>query len=133
MTVKAYARFVPVDLALVPIKPGLAALSFERARQGQLSVPPTATRLAPGICRFVPKADWSERGDLNSRPLAPEASALPGCATLRPTSHRWEIRAKHLQKADAPRRHPPSPKLSAIMQPARNRYSELRASRPVMV
>src|SRR5438128_4538576 len=28
---------------------------------------------------------WSERGDSNSRPLAPEASALPGCATLRPT------------------------------------------------
>ena len=26
---------------------------------------------------------WSERGDSNSRPLAPEASALPGCATLR--------------------------------------------------
>src|SRR5690606_28967367 len=29
--------------------------------------------------------EWSERGDSNSRPLAPEASALPGCATLRPT------------------------------------------------
>jgi hypothetical protein len=31
------------------------------------------------------KRHWSERGDSNSRPLAPEASALPGCATLRPT------------------------------------------------
>ena len=30
-------------------------------------------------------SDWSERRDSNSRPLAPEASALPGCATLRPT------------------------------------------------
>jgi hypothetical protein len=29
--------------------------------------------------------DWSEREDSNLRPLAPEASALPGCATLRPT------------------------------------------------
>ena len=29
--------------------------------------------------------EWSERGDSNPRPLAPEASALPGCATLRPT------------------------------------------------
>jgi hypothetical protein len=27
--------------------------------------------------------NWSERRDLNSRPLAPHASALPGCATLR--------------------------------------------------
>src|SRR5215471_17737962 len=26
---------------------------------------------------------WSERRDLNSGPLAPHASALPGCATLR--------------------------------------------------
>jgi hypothetical protein len=26
---------------------------------------------------------WSERQDLNLRPLAPQASALPGCATLR--------------------------------------------------
>ena len=31
------------------------------------------------------KKNWSEREDLNLRPLAPEASALPGCATLRPT------------------------------------------------
>ncbi len=27
--------------------------------------------------------NWSEREDLNLRPLAPHASALPGCATLR--------------------------------------------------
>jgi hypothetical protein len=27
--------------------------------------------------------DWSERRDLNSGPLAPHASALPDCATLR--------------------------------------------------
>ena len=26
---------------------------------------------------------WSGRADLNRRPLAPEASALPGCATSR--------------------------------------------------
>ena len=29
--------------------------------------------------------NWSEREDLNLRPPAPEAGALPGCATLRPT------------------------------------------------
>ena len=27
--------------------------------------------------------DWSGRGDLNSRPPAPKAGALPGCATPR--------------------------------------------------
>src|SRR3990172_5618855 len=27
--------------------------------------------------------NWSERADLNGRPLAPQASALPNCATLR--------------------------------------------------
>ncbi len=27
--------------------------------------------------------DWSGRRDLNPRPLAPQASALPGCATPR--------------------------------------------------
>jgi hypothetical protein len=27
--------------------------------------------------------EWSEWGDSNSRPPAPEAGALPGCATLR--------------------------------------------------
>jgi hypothetical protein len=29
------------------------------------------------------KKIWSGRGDLNSRPLGPEPSALPGCATPR--------------------------------------------------
>jgi hypothetical protein len=36
-------------------------------------------------CSHLRAKCWSERGDSNSRPLAPEASALPGCATLRPT------------------------------------------------
>ena len=27
--------------------------------------------------------NWSERQDLNLRPLVPQTSALPGCATLR--------------------------------------------------
>jgi hypothetical protein len=29
------------------------------------------------------RKDWSGRGDLNSRPPAPKAGALPGCATPR--------------------------------------------------
>ena len=33
---------------------------------------------------------WSGRRDLNSRPLAPEASALPSCATPRRFGKRWE-------------------------------------------
>src|ERR1017187_10276883 len=35
--------------------------------------------LIPGTCFF-----WSGRADLNCRPVAPQASALPGCATSRP-------------------------------------------------
>ena len=31
---------------------------------------------------------WSERRDLNPRPLPPQGSALPGCATFRPTPRR---------------------------------------------
>ena len=36
---------------------------------------------------------WSGREDLNLRPLRPERSALPGCATPRPgrTEHEFEI------------------------------------------
>jgi hypothetical protein len=33
----------------------------------------------------TPKYIWSERKDSNLRPLAPHASALPGCATPRKT------------------------------------------------
>src|SRR5579883_1519174 len=38
-----------------------------------------------GKLRFhsIHNRDWSERRDLNSGPLAPHASALPDCATLR--------------------------------------------------
>src|SRR5262245_32009659 len=32
----------------------------------------------------TPFGSWSEREDLNFRPPAPHAGALPGCATLRP-------------------------------------------------
>ncbi len=37
--------------------------------------------------RWSQKKDWSGREDSNLRPLAPHASALPGCATSRPV--RW--------------------------------------------
>src|SRR5438105_5114784 len=37
----------------------------------------------PGNTRKIRGLDWSGRLDLNQRPLAPQASALPGCATPR--------------------------------------------------
>src|SRR5215469_14055672 len=42
---------------------------------------------------------WSGRGDLNSRPPAPKAGALPGCATPR---HEVRIDYTALADADAP-------------------------------
>ena len=48
--------------------------------------------------------EWSERGDSNSRPLAPEASALPGCATLRPTSFRPNLCETRASQCNGARR-----------------------------
>src|SRR3569833_1298669 len=41
--------------------------------------------------RMKPSKSWSERCDSNTRPSAPKADALPGCATLRslPWLTRW--------------------------------------------
>jgi hypothetical protein len=50
---------------------------------GQLQdkVPRTLLSL---VCRLKKRSRcWSERQDLNLRPLVPQTSALPGCATLR--------------------------------------------------
>ena len=41
------------------------------------------TMMLPGFVG-AEEVEWSGRRDLNSRPLAPQASALPGCATSRP-------------------------------------------------
>ena len=54
------------------------------------------TRLRRGTLGFtIPHDDadngkWSERRDLNPRPFAPQANALPVCAT--PRKKRYEIR-----------------------------------------
>src|SRR5574341_471593 len=40
------------------------------------------------IFQRAQREEWSGRADLNCRPLAPQASALPGCATSRRESHR---------------------------------------------
>jgi nucleotidyltransferase substrate binding protein (TIGR01987 family) len=50
----------------------------EAAEKGFINDPP-----AWFIYREVRRVYWSGRPDLNRRPLAPQASALPGCATPR--------------------------------------------------
>ena len=47
----------------------------------------TAQPLSVGASPVTLHESWSGRPDLNGRPLAPHASALPGCATPRS----WEI------------------------------------------
>ena len=48
--------------------------------------------------------EWSERRDSNPRPLDPQSSALPGCATLRFHKKPYDNRAlkarRNLQKCD---------------------------------
>ncbi|GEM_PF-3632480 len=57
---------------------GVQAFPFE-SRIFSTRVDP---RLEP-VVLWVRNRGWSGRGDLNSRPLGPEPSALPGCATPR--------------------------------------------------
>ena len=48
------------------------------------------------IKRSMQMKGWSGRGDLNSRPLGPEPSALPSCATPRTIKKRYAQSAKRL-------------------------------------
>src|SRR5215475_13883901 len=53
---------------------------------------------------------WSGRRDLNSRPHAPQACALPGCATYRPASGRrcgGELRGPNRRRFFTARLSPP--------------------------
>jgi hypothetical protein len=43
--------------------------------------------------------DWSERRDSNSRPSAPKADALPGCATLRLSSELYLLKSTVLGRS----------------------------------
>ncbi len=66
------------------ILPATAALIFDpdpATLWARLSAPPASTARRGGVERTP--GFWSGRRDLNSRPLAPQASALPGCATSR--------------------------------------------------
>src|SRR5215831_19499541 len=51
-------------------------------RSASLHLHGVSMKVSIGTLRKARKY-WSERRDLNSGPLAPHASALPGCATLR--------------------------------------------------
>src|SRR5208337_101058 len=53
-------------------------------RPGQFSSQQLESGRVIGPChRTYGGSNWAGRRDLNSRPLAPQASALPGCATSR--------------------------------------------------
>ncbi len=54
------------------------------SRSGFFVFTPYSPRPRSGRRSGVKKGNWSERRDSNSRPSAPHADALPGCATLRP-------------------------------------------------
>jgi hypothetical protein len=51
--------------------------------EGRRSASDGSRYAAAWICEFNYSQNWSGREDLNLRPLAPHASALPGCATPR--------------------------------------------------
>ena len=48
-----------------------------------VSITPTYRKPFDIICKRVKSEQWSGRLDLNQRPPAPKAGALPGCATPR--------------------------------------------------
>jgi hypothetical protein len=58
------------------------ALDFGGA-EGARTLYPNAASVVLYQMSYSPKNQWSGRRDLNTRPLAPEASALPSCATSR--------------------------------------------------
>src|SRR2546422_8285353 len=68
-------------------------------------VPPGRTRAEP-FAESGPggrsKEEWSGRLDLNQRPPAPHAGALPGCATPRPRGVRWLGRTGTLGQQNGP-------------------------------
>src|SRR5207249_8150737 len=63
-----------------------------RLRRGGLSLLFEAARYR--ACASRGEASKSGREDLNLRPHAPQACALPGCATSRCTQFRFSARAK---------------------------------------
>src|SRR5262245_7010393 len=74
--------------SFTPMKPAYGTTLAPKGTRGAAS--PKIRKLSRIRCRWVDKLSkksgkiWSEWQDLNLRPPAPEAGALPGCATLRP-------------------------------------------------
>lgn len=71
----------PVSICLPAYLVGVRRL--ELLASCSLSKRATNLRYTPLLSCLSFLRKWSEWGDLNSRPLAPEASALPNCATPR--------------------------------------------------
>ena len=82
----AFCYRLPPDLVL-PLRPcRVANSSPHRASSGispYRSAPCWAHQIKKAVYRRPFRNYWSGRRDSNSRPLAPHASALPGCATPR--------------------------------------------------
>src|SRR5918994_3114027 len=57
---------------------------FSHVRRPVLYPAELRARCAAGLRRSAPQNSWSGREDLNLRPSAPKADALPDCATPRP-------------------------------------------------
>ena len=71
----------------LPLRPAHQLAGVAKSRFLFVATPPSWPRYVRDQGRIrtetgLEKA-WSGRGDLNSRPLGPEPSALPGCATPR--------------------------------------------------
>lgn len=85
------------------------SISKPGARTARQSIrPQVVTYVAGTLCnlclRVGPRIGWSGRPDLNRRPHAPQACALPGCATPRPCLFRrsgckFAIELKIISKA----------------------------------
>jgi site-specific DNA recombinase len=66
-----------LDLEIHLVKEG-QIISKDAKSQAKLSISPTYKKPFDLIFQRAQKQEWSGRADLNCRPLAPQASALPG-------------------------------------------------------
>ena len=80
-----HGRAVPWRLPFGPVRPPLAATSRGYPEMGFGQVVDTAPKgKGPRLVSLGPsRCFWSAREDSNLRPLPPQGSALPGCATRR--------------------------------------------------
>lgn len=77
---RAYSLYVSQDSTE---KAKLLRMLFSNRSVDAVSATPVYRKPFDIICKRIEKREWSEWRDSNSRPPAPEAGALPGCATFR--------------------------------------------------